>query len=77
MPRSPPGLRRHLHRLQPGAGIQAVGAIEEKPAVHDGERSRPSMEVTCACDRLVFYGAVGARFLAQVKGLLEPLTLAL
>jgi pyruvate dehydrogenase E2 component (dihydrolipoamide acetyltransferase) len=63
----------------PQAGILAVGAIEERPAVRDGEIVVAHlMEVTLACDHRILYGADGAQFLARVKALLEePLALAL
>jgi pyruvate dehydrogenase E2 component (dihydrolipoamide acetyltransferase) len=63
----------------PQAGILAVGAIEERPAVRNGEIVRAHlMEVTLACDHRILYGADGAQFLARVKALLEePLSLAL
>jgi pyruvate dehydrogenase E2 component (dihydrolipoamide acetyltransferase) len=63
----------------PQAGILAVGAIEERPAVRDGEIIPAQlMEVTLACDHRILYGADGAQFLARVKALLEePLALAL
>ncbi len=63
----------------PQAGILAVGAIEERPAVRDGGIVPAHlMEVTLACDHRILYGADGAQFLARVKGLLEePLSLAL
>ncbi|HET7444172.1 MAG TPA: dihydrolipoamide acetyltransferase family protein [Solirubrobacterales bacterium] len=63
----------------PQAGILAVGAIEEKPVVRDGEITTAHlMEVTLACDHRILYGADGAQFLARVKALLEePLALAL
>jgi pyruvate dehydrogenase E2 component (dihydrolipoamide acetyltransferase) len=63
----------------PQAGILAVGAIEERPAVRDDEIVPGQlMEVTLACDHRILYGADGAQFLARVKGLLEePVSLAL
>lgn len=63
----------------PQAGILAVGAIAEKPAVRGGEVVPAQlMEVTLACDHRILYGADGAQFLARVKALLEePLGLAL
>jgi len=63
----------------PQAGILAVGAIEKKPVVREGEITTAQlMEVTLACDHRILYGADGARFLARVKALLEePLALAL
>jgi pyruvate dehydrogenase E2 component (dihydrolipoamide acetyltransferase) len=63
----------------PQAGILAVGAIEERPTVRDGEIVPAQlMEVTLACDHRILYGADGAQFLARVKALLEePVGLAL
>jgi pyruvate dehydrogenase E2 component (dihydrolipoamide acetyltransferase) len=63
----------------PHAGILAVGAITEKPAVRDGEMTTAHlMGVTLACDHRILYGADGAEFLGRVRALLEePLGLAL
>ncbi len=63
----------------PQAGILAVGAIVEKPAVRDGEITTAHlMPVTLACDHRILYGADGAEFLARIRTLLEePLGLAL
>ena len=63
----------------PQAGILAVGAIVERPAVRDGEIVPAQlMNVTLACDHRILYGADGARFLARIRTLLEePLSLAL
>jgi pyruvate dehydrogenase E2 component (dihydrolipoyllysine-residue acetyltransferase) len=63
----------------PQAGILAVGAIKERPAVRDGEVVPAHlMNVTLACDHRILYGADGAEFLARVRALLEePLALAL
>jgi pyruvate dehydrogenase E2 component (dihydrolipoamide acetyltransferase) len=63
----------------PQAGILAVGAIEQRPAVREGEIVPAElMSVTLACDHRILYGAEGAQFLARVKALLqEPLALAL
>jgi pyruvate dehydrogenase E2 component (dihydrolipoamide acetyltransferase) len=63
----------------PQAGILAVGAIEKRPAVRDGEIVPADlMNVTLACDHRILYGADGAQFLARIKSLLEePLALAL
>jgi len=63
----------------PQAGILAVGAIKERPAVRDGEIVPAHlMNVTLACDHRILYGADGAEFLARVRALLEePLALAL
>jgi pyruvate dehydrogenase E2 component (dihydrolipoamide acetyltransferase) len=63
----------------PQAGILAVGAIKERPAVRDGEIVPANlMNVTLACDHRVLYGAEGAEFLARIRALLEePVSLAL
>jgi pyruvate dehydrogenase E2 component (dihydrolipoamide acetyltransferase) len=63
----------------PQAGILAVGAIEERPIVREGEMaSAHLMEVSLACDHRILYGADGARFLARIRQLLEePVGLAL
>lgn len=62
----------------PQAAILAVGAVEQRPAVHDGEiAARMLMELTLACDHRILYGADGAKLLARIKALLEaPLSLA-
>ena len=63
----------------PQAGILAVGAIEERPAVRNGEIVPASlMSMTLSCDHRILYGADGAQFLARVRAILEqPLSLAL
>ena len=63
----------------PQAAILAVGAIEERPVVRDGEIVPAHlMQVDLACDHRILYGAPAAEFLARVKALLEePLALAL
>ena len=63
----------------PQAAILAVGAIEQRPVVHDGEiAARHRMAVTLACDHRILYGADAAQFLARVRALLEqPLAMAL
>jgi pyruvate dehydrogenase E2 component (dihydrolipoamide acetyltransferase) len=63
----------------PQAGILAVGAIKEAPAVRGGEIVPAHlMNVTLACDHRILYGAEGAEFLARIRTLLEePLSLAL
>jgi len=62
----------------PQAAILAVGAVEQRPAVHEGEiEARMLMELTLACDHRILYGADGAKLLARIKALLEaPLSLA-
>jgi pyruvate dehydrogenase E2 component (dihydrolipoamide acetyltransferase) len=63
----------------PQAAILAVGSIEERPVVRDGEIATAHlMQVDLACDHRILYGAPAAEFLARVKALLEePLALAL
>jgi pyruvate dehydrogenase E2 component (dihydrolipoamide acetyltransferase) len=63
----------------PQAAILAVGAIEQRPVVHDGEiRARHRMAVTLACDHRILYGADAAQFLARIRDLLQqPLAMAL
>jgi pyruvate dehydrogenase E2 component (dihydrolipoyllysine-residue acetyltransferase) len=63
----------------PQAGILAVGAINERPVVRDGEIARAHlMSATLACDHRILYGADGAQFLARIRELLEePANLAL
>jgi pyruvate dehydrogenase E2 component (dihydrolipoamide acetyltransferase) len=56
----------------PEAGILAVGGVEEIPVVEGGQvvvRSR--MKITMSCDHRVIDGALGATFLATLKGMLE------
>jgi pyruvate dehydrogenase E2 component (dihydrolipoamide acetyltransferase) len=63
----------------PQAGILAVGGISDKPVVKNGEVVPGKvMEMTLSCDHRILYGADGAEFLAQIKGILqEPLALSL
>jgi pyruvate dehydrogenase E2 component (dihydrolipoamide acetyltransferase) len=63
----------------PQAAILAVGAIEQRPTVVDGEIvSRHRMAVTLSCDHRILYGADAAEFLARVRDLLEqPAAMAL
>jgi pyruvate dehydrogenase E2 component (dihydrolipoamide acetyltransferase) len=63
----------------PQAGILAVGAIADRPVVHDGGiATSPMMTLNLACDHRILYGADGARFLDRIRALLEePLGLAL
>jgi pyruvate dehydrogenase E2 component (dihydrolipoamide acetyltransferase) len=56
----------------PEAAILAVGAVEERVVVVDGEFSaRPKMKVTLSCDHRVIDGATGAQFLQTLKSNLE------
>ena len=63
----------------PQAAILAVGAIEQRPVVVDGEIvPRHRMAVTLACDHRILYGADAAEFLARIRDLLQaPASLAL
>jgi pyruvate dehydrogenase E2 component (dihydrolipoamide acetyltransferase) len=63
----------------PGATILAVGAVQEKPVVVEGEiQVRKRMRVTLSCDHRAVDGATGARFLDTFKKMLEnPLYLVL
>ena len=61
----------------PEAGILAIGGVEEKPVVVDGQLEvRSRMRVTMSCDHRVIDGATGAKFLQTVRGYIEnPLSL--
>ncbi len=63
----------------PDACILAVGSIQEKPVVRNGEIVVGNvMKLTLSCDHRVVDGATGAMFLATLKGMLEePLTILL
>jgi pyruvate dehydrogenase E2 component (dihydrolipoamide acetyltransferase) len=63
----------------PQAAILAVGAITERPVVHNGQTTTAHlMRVNLACDHRILYGAPAAEFLARIRTLLEePLSLAL
>ena len=59
----------------PEAGILAVGGVEEVPVVEAGEVVvRNRMKLTMSCDHRVIDGALGAAFLATLKGMLEEPT---
>jgi pyruvate dehydrogenase E2 component (dihydrolipoamide acetyltransferase) len=63
----------------PQAGILAVGSMETRP-VWNGEAFAPRsiMTMTLTCDHRVLYGADAAKFLGDIRALLEqPLALAL
>jgi pyruvate dehydrogenase E2 component (dihydrolipoyllysine-residue acetyltransferase) len=56
----------------PESGIIAVGAVEEKPVVVDGQVVvRKRVRFTMSCDHRVIDGATGARFLQDVRRMLE------
>jgi len=63
----------------PQAAILAVGKMEPKPAVRDGELVvRNALSLTISCDHRILSGAPAAEFLARVKSILEqPISLAL
>jgi len=62
----------------PQAAILAVGAIEEKPVVDNGDFiGRPLMAMTLTCDHRAVDGAKAAEFLRELKMLLEEPGLAL
>jgi pyruvate dehydrogenase E2 component (dihydrolipoamide acetyltransferase) len=61
----------------PEAGILAIGGVEEKPVVVDGQLEvRQRMRVTMSCDHRAIDGATGAKFLQTVRRYIEnPLSL--
>jgi pyruvate dehydrogenase E2 component (dihydrolipoamide acetyltransferase) len=63
----------------PQAAILAVGKMEPRAVVVDGEVAvRNRMNLTLSCDHRILYGADAAEFLARIKALLEqPIALAL
>ncbi len=67
------GVSRFVAVLNPPqAGILAVGAIEEKAVVRDGEIvARPMLELTLSCDHRSVDGSVASEFLGSVKAFLE------
>jgi pyruvate dehydrogenase E2 component (dihydrolipoamide acetyltransferase) len=74
------GIKRFVAVINPPqAAILAVGALEPRPVVRDGEVIvRSIMELTLACDHRILYGADAAEFLARIRAYLEqPLKLAL
>src|SRR5215210_5162238 len=74
------GIKRFTAVINPPqAAILAVGALEPRAVVHEGEVTvRSRMELTLACDHRILYGADAAEFLARIREYLEqPLKLAL
>ena len=73
------GVQRFVAVLNPPqAAILAVGAIEERAVVTDGELAvRPVMELTLTCDHRSVDGATASDFLRTVKQFLEEPGLAL
>jgi len=63
----------------PEAGILAIGGVEEKPVVIEGQLEiRQRMRVTMSCDHRAVDGATGAKFLQTVKRYIEnPLSLVI
>ena len=61
----------------PEGAILAVGALREEPVVKDGALAiGQRMRFTMSCDHRVVDGALGARWLAAFKALVErPLTM--
>ncbi|MDW8249223.1 MAG: dihydrolipoamide acetyltransferase family protein [Myxococcales bacterium] len=56
----------------PEGAILAVGRVRDEPVVRDGAVvPGKRLAMTLSCDHRVIDGAVGARFLAELRGLLE------
>jgi pyruvate dehydrogenase E2 component (dihydrolipoamide acetyltransferase) len=56
----------------PEAAILAVGQVEDRVIVEEGEAMiAPRMKITMSCDHRVVDGAMGARFLQTLRGMLE------
>jgi pyruvate dehydrogenase E2 component (dihydrolipoamide acetyltransferase) len=62
---------------EPQGAIMSVGAGEQRPVVKNGQLAVATvMTITLTCDHRVVDGAIGAKFLAAFKPLIEePLTL--
>src|SRR5215510_3608309 len=62
----------------PQVAILAVGSIDDRPAVIDGELvAVPTMTMTLTCDHRAIDGSEGAEFLRDVKAFVETPALAL
>jgi pyruvate dehydrogenase E2 component (dihydrolipoamide acetyltransferase) len=62
----------------PQVAILAVGSIEERPRVDDGELvASPTMTMTLTCDHRAIDGSEGAEFLRDLKTFVEAPALAL
>lgn len=63
----------------PEAGILAIGAVESKPVVVDGQVVvRQRMRITMSCDHRAIDGATGAKFLQTLRRYIEhPLLLVI
>ncbi len=56
----------------PEGAILAVGQVRDEPVVIDGKLAvGKKLAVTLSCDHRVVDGAVGAAFLAELRGLIE------
>jgi pyruvate dehydrogenase E2 component (dihydrolipoamide acetyltransferase) len=56
----------------PECGILAIGAIEDKPVLVDGQEVwQKRIRVTMSCDHRVIDGAIGARFLQTLRRMME------
>jgi pyruvate dehydrogenase E2 component (dihydrolipoamide acetyltransferase) len=62
---------------EPQGAIMSVGAGEKRPVVRDDQIAVATvMSITLTCDHRVVDGAIGARFLAAFKALVEdPITM--
>ena len=63
----------------PHAAVLAIGAVQEQPVVRDGQVVVAQiMKATLSTDHRVADGAEAARFLMEIKSILEkPVTLLL
>ena len=72
------GVRRFTAVVNPPqAAILAVGALEQRPVVRDGQIvAGHVMSLTLCSDHRILYGADAAAFLADIRaGLEEPMRL--